>query len=163
MKKRIYIDVDGVLNFDDPCEGSIDVPLTIGEKSGIVRLNVNHGPWLLELADSTDSELWWGTSWQDNANEYIAPYIGLPELPVLHFGPLRFSQSNGSWKSNAVLEKFEKDSVPFLWFDDDFTIPRYLARIPESTAIVRLVEGRSGISREDIDFAHKWLSMINWS
>ncbi|UNT00921.1 hypothetical protein MMF93_07775 [Streptomyces tubbatahanensis] len=44
-----------------------------------VRLNAAHGPWLLGLG----FDLVWATTWAHEANDYIAPLIGLPRLPVI--------------------------------------------------------------------------------
>ncbi len=50
-----------------------------------VWLNPSHGPALLALADRF--ELWWATSWEQQANEWVAPRVGLPtDLPVVGFG-----------------------------------------------------------------------------
>jgi hypothetical protein len=154
MKKRILVDVDGVLNFDDTNQYSIDTTVIIGDREYLLRLDPRHGQWLLELAEETDSELWWATTWLELANEHIGPKIGLPELPYVNFGRKKYSQSVGDWKGTGVAEKV-KD--PFLWFDDDFTIPSVLQHFDVPKHTVRLVHERTGLSRADIDFARKWL------
>lgn len=161
MNKIIYVDVDGVLNFNEKCEGSFDywVDFDDGHKPGYVRLNKNHGPWLLNLAKETDSELIWATSWLDLANIFIGPQIGLPELPVLNFGPMKFSEYNGAWKSRGMAEK--SDGRPFLWFDDDFTIAQYLKYDElDYPYKVQEIGGRTGITRDDIYQAYTWLSEL---
>ncbi|MFB8349009.1 hypothetical protein [Streptomyces niveus] len=42
-----------------------------------VRLNPDHGRALLRLG----YELCWATTWMDEANRWIGPVLGLPELP----------------------------------------------------------------------------------
>lgn len=49
-----------------------------------VWLNPGHGAMLRSLADVF--ELHWATAWEDAANRIVAPLIGLPELPVIHWG-----------------------------------------------------------------------------
>ena len=48
-----------------------------------VRLNPDHGRRLLELGELFD--LVWATTWGPEANTYIGPVVGLPELPVVHW------------------------------------------------------------------------------
>ena len=45
----------------------------------LARLNPEHGPALLALG----CDLVWASSWMAEANEEIAPRIGLPQLPVV--------------------------------------------------------------------------------
>lgn len=47
-----------------------------------VWLNPEHGPALLGLG----YELCWATTWMAEANRWIAPTLGLPELPFVDFG-----------------------------------------------------------------------------
>ena len=44
-----------------------------------VWLNPAHGPALLDLP----VELVWATTWEQEANEWIGPVLGLPALPVV--------------------------------------------------------------------------------
>lgn len=84
---------------------------------GTVRvwLNPDHGPALLQMAGRF--ELWWATAWEDRANTIIAPQIGLPELPVLHFPPDASAPYPMSWKTPTVAEL----ARPWVWVDDDHT------------------------------------------
>lgn len=154
-KNRIYIDVDGVLNFDKKTQYSFDFKVPWDGFSLHIRMDSRHGKWLLDLAEETNSELWWATTWMDSANTDIGPKIGLPKLPVIYFGDRGFSQSSASWKGNGVGK--DHNDIPFVWFDDDFDIPLVLRhwKMPKHT--VRLVHGPSGLTEADIDFARKWL------
>jgi hypothetical protein len=71
----LFLDVDGpLLPFGDgvahrgPGNGN---PL-------LARLDPMHGPWLAALP----CELIWATTWMDDANDLLAPLLGLPKLPV---------------------------------------------------------------------------------
>lgn len=159
MKRRIYIDVDGVLNFDKKCRGSIDKRVFFTpEESYIVRLNPEHGQWLLELAEETDAELTWATTWMNMANDHIGPAIGLPELPYVDFGLRKFSQSSGSWKANGVIDYCDG---PFFWFDDDWTIPGILSYSLTVPHKVQIVNGYAGLTRQDIESAKRWFSKLD--
>jgi hypothetical protein len=45
-----------------------------------------HGPAILELCQEASLDLVWATTWEDNANNEIAPRVGLPsDLPWIRF------------------------------------------------------------------------------
>lgn len=134
----LLLDVDGPLNpwRADPCDGpagygSYDMRPTGWEPPRPplrVLLNVGHGPRLLALA----CRLVWATTWEAQANTWIAPVLGLPELP---FVPLPRPQprpqprpgdggSEGEsgrvhWKTRILMEW--ADGRPFAWVDDEIT------------------------------------------
>ncbi|MFC7717474.1 HAD domain-containing protein [Nonomuraea recticatena] len=88
MKPLLLVDVDGVLNpFSRASPDFRRYECTIGPDSYTVHLNLRHGARLMELALKTGSELVWATTWEHNANEWIAPRLGLPELPVVPMTP----------------------------------------------------------------------------
>lgn len=71
----LFLDVDGPLI---PFGGT---GYAVGDAEGhplLARLDPAHGPRLLALP----CDLVWATTWGDEANEVIAPRIGLPRLPV---------------------------------------------------------------------------------
>lgn len=89
-------------------------PTSNQQRKGLrVWLDTTHGDVLGALADRTGGELVWCTTWQDDANELIAPIVGLPTLPVI-----RWNVDDSRWKFPAVLEY--ANGRPLAWFDDDF-------------------------------------------
>jgi hypothetical protein len=78
-----------------------------------VWLHPGHGDLLGALTDRTHAELVWCTTWEDQANELIAPLIGLDPLPVIHW-----DQTDPDWKFAAVLDYAATRTVA--WFDDAF-------------------------------------------
>lgn len=50
-----------------------------------VWLHPAHGARLRELAAAAGLDLAWATTWLHDANRFIGPAIGLPELPVIEF------------------------------------------------------------------------------
>lgn len=87
MKPLLLLDVDGVLNpMGRPAPDFRRYRCTIGDDVYTVHLNPRHGRRLLELALVTGSELVWATTWEHHANDWIAPRIGLPSLPVITLG-----------------------------------------------------------------------------
>lgn len=59
----------------------------------------------------------WATSWQDGANEHLAPALGLPTLPVVRLSPDDEFEPGTSWKLAAV-RAFVRGR-PFAWLDDE--------------------------------------------
>jgi hypothetical protein len=59
-----------------------------GQPPGAVKplrvwLNADHGPRLLALSEVY--ELVWATTWGVEANTFVSPVLGLPELPVVEW------------------------------------------------------------------------------
>ncbi|MFI1977716.1 hypothetical protein [Streptomyces wedmorensis] len=133
MKRPLlFLDVDGPLNpyaaqperrpdgyttIRVPRDGGTDV-----ERVGLsvrrplrVWLNPEHGRALQRL----DYELCWATTWMDDANRWIAPVLGLPELPYVDFGDALFRDRPDGvhWKTAPLLEY--ADGRPFAWVDDE--------------------------------------------
>ena len=91
VRPLLLIDIDGVLNPGhfpgEPPDGFVEHSITVddpfgrGPRTVNVILSAQHGAWLRELAK--DFELAWMTTWSEQANEHIAPRLGLPPLRVV--------------------------------------------------------------------------------
>jgi hypothetical protein len=96
-----------------------------------VWLNPDHGRMLTELAGRTGLTTAWATTWLDQANTYVAPVLGLPELPVVRFPEADLQpvqgghhwRRDGHWKWRGVAEFAE--GRPLAWLDDEHDDPRY--------------------------------------
>jgi len=110
---------------------------------GYIRVWISRdvGQQLKRLAELF--QLVWCTGWEDLAADSLAPFLGLPVLPVIHFGePVN---EDGHWKWPAI-EAFVGDRS-FAWIDDELG-PADLARAgrrPSPTMLVR-VEGTHGLN-----------------
>ncbi|WNZ10742.1 hypothetical protein [Streptomyces sp. 11x1] len=96
-----------------------------------VWLNEEHGRRLLELGRLYD--LVWATTWGAEANTYIGPVLGLPELPVVEWpvverpGAARDRPAPGAtswptglfWKTPRLVE--HAAGRRFAWVDDELT------------------------------------------
>ncbi|GGT39103.1 HAD domain-containing protein [Streptomyces chromofuscus] len=111
------------------------------------RVDPALGPRLLALG----CELVWATSWQDEANEVMAPWLGLPPLPVVDwpegvepFGPLH-------WKTRPLVAWAA--GRPFVWVDDEITAADrdWVAAHHPGRALPHRVDHRVGLT--DADFA----------
>ncbi|MBZ4322872.1 hypothetical protein [Streptomyces huiliensis] len=80
-----------------------------------VWLNPAHGQALLRLG----YELCWATTWMADANRWIAPVLGLPDLPFVDFGEALFRERPDGvhWKTAPLVEYAA--GRPFAWVDDE--------------------------------------------
>ncbi|MFD7089388.1 hypothetical protein ACFV94_16530 [Streptomyces sp. NPDC059896] len=169
-KPLLLIDVDGPLNpylaltaerapegyarhWTRPSGWPEDQPLP-------VLLNPEHGVELLALADRY--ELVWATTWEDDANAWIGPVLGLPELPYVEWsGPEPRGVPLGTfWKTPYVLEYAA--GRPFAWVDDEITSydrawtdQRHLA-----AALLLRIDPGTGLTRPDFDTLAEWAAAL---
>jgi hypothetical protein len=126
-----------------------------------LRLNKLHAQWLLELEDSTRSQLCWGTTWQDNANIHIGPAIGLPDLPVANFDDVAYHEHRNfaKWKSDGVIKL--ANGLPFAWFDDEPSIGWHLSTYHSDLKFCFIeVDPMLGLQKKHIDSAYEWLTSL---
>jgi hypothetical protein len=120
-------------------------------KNGLrVWLNPEHGPKLLALP----YDLVWGTTWEGLANKHIGPAIGLPELPVVHFGFEGYKMPD--------LVRFAAGR-PFAWADDDITAAdrAYVRDHHAAPFLLHHVSPSLGLLDADFDVLRKWAARVN--
>ncbi|MFF3347983.1 hypothetical protein [Streptomyces sp. NPDC002779] len=149
----LFLDVDGPLNPwaakpQRRPEGYTTIRATVRPGRPLrVWLNPSHGPSLLTLA----YDLCWATTWMDAANRWIAPVIGLPELPWVDFGEVLFAERPDGvhWKTAAIVEYAA--GRPFAWVDDEQSgaDERYVAEHHAGPALLHHVDPRIGLREED--------------
>ncbi|WP_113704512.1 HAD domain-containing protein [Nonomuraea lactucae] len=165
MKPLLLIDVDGVLNpFGRPEPGFRRYRCTLGREVYTVHLNPRHGARLLELALATGAELVWATTWEHHANEWIAPRIGLPPLPVVPMGPVQESELGEMFKTPHVAEYVE--SRPFVWFDDQVAREdeEYLRERQGLDRFLLIpVDPVNGLTSAHLAMARDWLTLSGFS
>ena len=63
----------------------------------------------------------WATAWEHEANEVVAPWLGLPELPVVEFPPAEEDDLRVGlhFKTRALVGWAA--GRPFAWVDDEIT------------------------------------------
>jgi hypothetical protein len=164
QKPLILLDVDGPLNPYDANPNRRPLGYTTirvrpsmwsGHQPLRVWLNPGHGALLIELAQEFDAELVWATTWEHDANEFIGPVIGLPELPVIEFG---FKGTN--WKFDAVLEFAGERAL--VWLDDDFAHyrsegDRFIRARGDAPTRLHTVDPRIGLTALDLSQVRRWL------
>jgi hypothetical protein len=110
----LAVDVDGVISLfgydETPAESRLEMV------DGMLHcISLATGGRLRRLAEHYD--LVWATGWEDKANFYLPPLLGLPELPHLTFdGAARFGSAH--WKLGP-LDAYGQGRA-LAWVDDNF-------------------------------------------
>lgn len=120
-----------------------------------VWLHPDHGRALL----ATDYELCWATTWMGEANRWIGPVLGLPELPFVDFGDALLVERPDQvhWKTELLVAY--AGGRPFAWVDDEHsdTDHAYVAAHHPAPALLHHVNPRIGLRDGDFtalaDFA----------
>jgi len=83
----------------------------------LARINPALGPLLAALP----YDLVWATTWMADANECVAPRLGLPQLPVVDWPDPPDDDELGAlhWKTRPLLAWAA--GRPFAWVDDEIT------------------------------------------
>jgi hypothetical protein len=166
-KPILFIDVDGPLN---PYNASGRAARRMGYDnrrifSFRVFLKRSHGQALRNLP----FELVWGTTWEDEANTYIGPRLGLPDLPVCRFeytAPHKFSgaslrtPANVYYKTPSIVQYAE--GRPFAWIDDEITDAdrRYVLDHHCGPALLYWVDPAKGLANQDFEALDWWARSI---
>ncbi|MEU5693842.1 hypothetical protein [Actinosynnema sp. NPDC020468] len=153
MGPLLLVDVDGPLNV----WGASGRPAAFVEHRWRVSwrrrrgawLDPSHGPRLLRVAAEVGAELAWCTTWEEDANRFVGPALGLPPLRVVG---LRAWEGRSDWKFPAV-GRFAAGR-PLAWLDDDFGLfpaarDRFVARRREPTVLVD-VDPAVGVTDADL-------------
>lgn len=105
-------------------------------------------------------ELVWATTWLEQANDVIAPLLGLPRLPVLEqVAPTAEDGYFGlHWKTRALVEWAAGRA--FAWLDDEITDAdrEWIADRHPAPALPLRVDPRRGLTDGDLDTLESWLA-----
>lgn len=165
-KPLLFLDVDGVLNPDSRSSGhrppgyethrmrpsGFDHPR---QKPLRVWLNPAHGEWLKSLP----VELVWATTWEDEANEWIGPHLGLPNLPVVHFTRKLQPRVNLVYFKTADLVAYAAGH-PFAWLDDEIMRADgdYVTRHHHGASLLVQVSPFVGLTEDHVQHLRVWLA-----
>ena len=100
-------------------------------------------------------DLIWATGWEDKANDYMPFFLGLPELPVLHFGrDAVFGTAH--WKLGPIGEYAA--GRPLAWIDDSLNDEcRDWARDREEPTLLVETESTRGIEEGHVETLIAWV------
>ncbi len=167
MKPLLLLDVDGPLNpflmnlATAEAKGYRLHYIQVGGTVYPVLLNPRHGEALNELADVV--ELVWATTWEDDANELLAPLLGLPtDLRVIHFRTdlPRDPRHGGCWKTAEIVEWVGQQS--FAWLDDEVNRfdREWIATRTTADVLLCNVSPGVGVTEEDFAAVRRWAESI---
>ncbi|WP_030395349.1 HAD domain-containing protein [Kitasatospora purpeofusca] len=122
------------------------------------RIDPAHGPRLLALP----CDVVWATTWMDDANECIAPRIGLPRLAVVSWPEPSDSDEQDErhglhWKTRALVDWAA--GRPFAWVDDEVTGTdrAWVTAHHPGPALLHRVDPRIGLTDGDYAVLDSWL------
>lgn len=160
----LFLDVDGpIIPFGgaryqagSPAHGE---PCGPGENPLLSRIDPSLGPRLAALP----CDLVWATTWTADANECVAPRLGLPPLPVVDWpepsgSDARDAPAGLHWKTRTLVG--HAAGRPFAWVDDEVTgADRAWVRAHHpGPALLRRVDARLGLTDADFAALGAWLS-----
>jgi hypothetical protein len=154
----LFLDVDGpLIPFGTPPARHPDGHPTyrVGHPNPLLaRINPAHGTRLAALA----CDLVWATTWMADANECVAPLLGLPQLPVVAFPePSDADRWDGlHWKTRTLVAW--AGGRAFAWVDDEITDAdrTWVSAHHRAPALLHRVDPREGITDADHATLHEW-------
>ncbi|AJF66415.1 hypothetical protein [Streptomyces vietnamensis] len=118
----------------------------------LARLDPAQGPRLAALP----YELVWATTWEADANTWVAPRLGLPDLPLVPWsdGP---EEPGLHWKTPALVAWAA--GRPFAWVDDEIGAAdrAWVAAHHPGPALLRRVDARRGLAVADFEALAAWV------
>jgi hypothetical protein len=125
-------------------------------------MNPEHGRRLAALS----CELVWATAWEHEANAWVSPRIGLPQLPVVAWpDPPAADEEEDErlglhWKTRTIIEWAA--GRPFAWVDDEVTAVdgAWVRAHHRGPALLHRVNPRLGLTEDDFELLSQWLHDI---
>ncbi|MGO1050385.1 HAD domain-containing protein [Crossiella sp. CA198] len=156
MRPLLFLDVDGpLIPFDG--ESQLYANPESGGNPLLARINPQHGPRLTAL----DCELVWATTWMNEANECIAPRLGLSQLAVVEWPEsAEFEEQDERaglhWKTRALVDWAAGRA--FLWVDDEITDAdrAWVSAHHPGPAPLHRVDPRLGLADADYAALGEW-------
>ncbi|MFE8938739.1 HAD domain-containing protein [Streptomyces sp. NPDC007872] len=165
----LFLDVDGpLIPFGGPSARHPEgyptyLPPAGRPDEGMNPLLARVDPGLGPRLAATGCELVWATTWMDDANAYVAPWLGLPELPVV-FWPDETDEDMAErmrtgrhWKTRPLVARAA--GRPFVWVDDEITGAdrAWVAVHHSGRALLHRVDPRDGLTDTDFEALAEWL------
>ncbi|MEW1835944.1 hypothetical protein [Microbacterium sp. NPDC079995] len=108
----------------------------------------------------------WATTWQQHANTYFAPVLGLPELPIAVSDDRSGHDDPGMWKAAQLATDSRWAGRPLAWVDDAIPSGRKIedARRPKDRALTlsfRVGAPWDGIRAWEVAELDAWLALAS--
>ncbi|WP_185836929.1 hypothetical protein [Streptomyces sp. WAC 06783] len=122
-----------------------------------VWLNPGHGAALAALP----FELVWATTWEEEANDFVAPVLGLPALPFIRWPSPRPEPGSGVFWKTPEIVAWAKDRA-FAWVDDEITDAdrAWVAEHHGGPALLHRVDPRRGLTADDFGVLERWAAAL---
>lgn len=171
----LFIDVDGVLNPFAAKHGFMPAgyvqhhlrpPSWLDQHPHMHRddvpdlsvwLHPDHGEELTDLP----YELVWATTWEHDANLYVSPRIGLPELPVVTWSNQHGYGPEGTYFKTVDIVR-RAAGRPFVWLDDqlDDADRDFVERYHHGAAWLYDVDPAEGLGLDDFEALARWTDSL---
>ncbi|MEV6331514.1 HAD domain-containing protein [Streptomyces sp. NPDC051909] len=162
MRPLIFLDVDGpLIPFGGPAPHPTFAPNPAPDAHPLLgRVDPAHGLRLAALG----GELVWATTWTSEANEVLAPRLGLPPLPVVDWpdGDEDEDETEAGgglhWKTRPLAAWAA--GRPYVWLDDEITPTDRTwthTHHPAPTLLHR-VASHTGLTEADFTAVREWLA-----
>lgn len=162
QRPLLFLDVDGTLL---PYGGAALPSTPAGwddwqnlSNPQLAKLVPEHGQRLRALP----CDLMWATAWMEDANDVVAPLLGLPRLPVVDLPdvPEEDEPDMLHRKTRTLVEVAAGRT--FIWVDDEITeLDRaWVAAHHLGTALLHRVDSRTGLTDTDIVALGEWLREV---
>ena len=160
----LFLDVDGPLIPLGSSSSRLRAPAFAAELSVeqgnplLGRLDAGLGPRLMAL----DCDLVWASTWMEDANEAVAPRLGLPSLPVVEWPDTCADDSPRGlhWKTRHLVEWANRR--PFIWVDDEISsMDRlWVAAQHPGPSLLHRVDPTKGLMNADFSALAGWLRTV---
>ncbi|MEU0858243.1 HAD domain-containing protein [Streptomyces griseofuscus] len=154
----LFLDVDGPLVPFGAADHAYPVhegpPVPVVEHPLLTRVDPALGHRLVALG----CELVWATTWTDEANAVLAPWLGLPALPVVRWSDEDGPPGPPHWKTRPLVDWAAGRA--FVWVDDEIgeADRAWVAVHHPGPALLHRVDHRYGLTEADFRVLEEWLA-----